>query len=113
MDNNTTKVIIYTKTVRTKEGKYFPKTLLKVGNTTMEAIFSGSCKKELEAQKLETGIHFPIELELKEEDYFIKEKNIKLEDGNIYNQRTCVILNYQSLSQGEFSKQLSFRDLTK
>lgn len=112
------KVLLYFKTVKTKEGNKFKMPLVKVGERVFDATIKGTTleeqiKPDMRLKKLE----FPVELELGEapdyEDYFIKKEHFVRKDGTKGTKNVICILGYLDISQGQFPPKQTLDELVK
>lgn len=97
-------VLVYTKIIKTKDGKNFPKYLLRLGEKVMDCNIETNTRKLLEGEALQKGIKVPFKITIDDTQYFIKSRKYTNKVGEIVEQDTIALLGYSSLEQGEFPK---------
>lgn len=97
-------VLIYTKIIKTNDGKNFPKYLLRLGKKVMDCNIETKTRKLLEGEALQKGIKMPFKVTIDDTQYFIKTRKYTNKVGEIVEQDTIALLGYTSLEKGEFPK---------
>lgn len=92
--------ILYTKTIKCKNGTSFPQWLFKVKGTTFQAQLSNDCKKKLGLSLLQS----PYLLTIEEDDYFVKAVKYENSKGEENYKDVIVLLNYNKVEQATFEK---------
>lgn len=98
------KVLVYTKNIKTKDGKTFPKYLLRIGGKVMDCNIETNTRKLLEGEAIQKGIKMPFSITIDGDMYFIKTRKYTNKVGEVVEQDTIAILDYYNLEQGEFPK---------
>ena len=109
-------VLLYFKKVKTKDGNKFELPLVRLGTR----VFDATIKKETLEDKIKPDMRigklkYPLVVELGElpehEDYFIKTEGFVRQDGTKGTKKVICILDYRSISQGEFPKAQTLDEL--
>lgn len=93
------KALLWQQTKTNKDGKKFPITKITLEGETFDCVI----KKETLKQLQTSGFNFPYEVEFGEDDYFVKKESYEKDNEKRYNYK-FVLVNYHSVTQGEFEK---------
>ena len=85
-----------------KHGLEFDKDRISYRHKTFDAVISKDFREVLTKAMIKDGLKYPIELELGEDDYFLKPKSYTKADGTKGSKTRITILNAQSIKQGKF-----------
>lgn len=58
------------------------------------------------------GLHYPVYIDLAEDDYFVKEEEYQAQDGTIGTKFICYVKNYQDISQAQNTSTQKSKSLT-
>ena len=94
------KGFLYSKKIKQKDNKTFDKYYLVVNDRTFECTITEECKVNL----IKTGFKSPFNIEMNEDNYFLKRKSYTRNDGTKGNKIICVLLGFTKCEQGEFTK---------
>lgn len=85
-----------------KHGLEFDKDRVSYRHKNFDAVLSKSFRDELTATMIKKSLKYPLELELSNEDYFLKPKTYTKADGTKGVKTRITILSARSIEQGQF-----------
>lgn len=85
-----------------KHGLEFDKDRISYRHKTFDAVLSKDFRAKLTKEMIAKGLKYPVELELGDDDYFMKPKTYQKADGSTGTKNRITILNASKISQGKF-----------
>lgn len=96
------KVLLYQQAIDDKKNNIkWKKDKVSYRHKNFDAILENQFKPQIQSA-LASGLEYPLELELADNDYFIKTKKYTRADGTNGQKPVIVIGNVQSIAQGQF-----------
>lgn len=96
-------LFIYTKNIKTKEGKTFSVTKARTTNRNGDTIYFDTVLTEaLNNKIIKQDLKMPIEMVVEDNQYYIKNKTIRRPNGDTFKKHVLYIKDCVSMVQGQF-----------